>query len=234
MIALQEVENEAVLRTLVRKHLRDMGYRYVLVEPTNSRYGLHLGVLSRKPIVTVTSHRLIDLPTPPHLVRRFARDLLQVCIQVSPANMLDLFVAHFKSQYDSSQDPGSEQWRCAEATATWHRIRQTLHGDVGPQWVIVAGDLNDTPQSQVLQILLQDSKTGFPLLIDLHRHLPRSKRITYLRKRHRHTLDYLLASPSLARRVVAESAKVLTYPGLSNASDHAPVVATFHLKREKR
>ena len=231
VVALQEVENETLLRHMIEHHLDGMGYRHVIVQPTNSRYGLNLGLISRRPIAVIASHRMVDLPMPLHLPRKFARDLLHVGVQVDQNRQLDLFVAHFKSQYHSTGDPQSKRWRTAEATAASHIIRKVLEENSGQRWVLLAGDLNASPQSQVLDILLQSTKDTPPLLIDLHDHLPTSKRATYLRKPHRGTVDYLLASPSLAKHAVTKSARVLSYAGLSKASDHAPVAVTFEMGR---
>ena len=114
VIAVQEIENEPVLRAMIDRHLPDMGYRHVVVEPTNSRYGIHLGVVSRVPIVSITSHRKCRLPVEPNddVPPFFARDLLRVSLQATKTRRLELFVVHFKARRD---DPRSNRWRMAEA-----------------------------------------------------------------------------------------------------------------------
>lgn len=228
VVALQEVENQAIVQTMVDQYLSDMRYRHVIVQPTNSRYGLNLGLISRRPILSITSHRLLSLKMPKNMpYRRFARDLLQIRLHVSGKKTLDLFVAHFKSQRDSAGDPHSTHWRQAEAEATLKIIRQTIEKGPDTGWVLVAGDLNATRQSSMIKHLLGGTRNQKPLLIDVHNHLRTDQRVTYLLEPHRSTIDYLFASPNLNKQVIAGSAQVLADPKWLGGSDHAPVVATF-------
>lgn len=227
MVALQEVENEGLLRRVIDEFLGDMRYRYVVVQPTNSRYGLNLGLISRKPILRVTSHRLLDLPIPKR--RRFARDLMHAQIQVTNKKTLELFVAHFKSRYDSTGDPRSNRWRLAEALATHRITRQTLADNPTTAWGLMIGDLNAIPGSPTLECLLQPWPGGEPMWVDMHANLADSRRVTFLHKPYRGTVDYILASGGLAKRAVPNSARVLTDRTLLAGSDHAPVVVTFDL-----
>ena len=61
LITFEELENEGVLHEMVREFLPDMGYEYIAVDTTNSDRGQNLGILSRKPIVSMTSHRMEEL-----------------------------------------------------------------------------------------------------------------------------------------------------------------------------
>lgn len=228
VVAIQEIENTATLQAMIRDHLKGLGYRYALVEPTNSRYGLHLGLISRRPVLRVTSHRLMDLPTPADgPPRRFARDLLHVQIQATPTRTLDLFITHFKSRYDSPTDPKSIRWRLAEAAATRRIVAQTTQAKNSDAWILVAGDLNATPDSPPLKLLLDASPGHRPLLVDLHAHLPDPQRVTYRFKPYRDTIDYLLASPALAKRAVPRATRVLAESKWLAGSDHAPVITVF-------
>ena len=231
VLALQEVENQGVLRTMVREFLDDMGYRYIAVQPTNSRHGINMAVISRRPIVSITSHRLLELkvsglPNP----RRFARDLLRVRMMPSNAHhkMLDLYIVHFKSKHHSENDPQSAKWRLAEAAASKAIIHDALMADL-TAWVLLAGDFNDTPDSPTLLRLTHHAHSEQPTLVDLHAHLPPKQRITYLRPPHRSTIDYILASPALVQRVAPNSARVLTDIQSLDGSDHAPIAVTFDL-----
>jgi len=225
VVALQEVENQSIVQTMVEQYLSDMRYRHIVVQPTNSRYGLNLGLISRRPILSITSYRLLKLKMPKGMpYRRFTRDLMQVKLQITDKKTLDLFVVHFKSQRDSTGDPHSKVWRQAEAAATLKIIRQTIQNGSGSDWIIVAGDLNATRKSPILKLLLGGKK---PLLIDVHDHLPANERITYLRPPHRSTIDYILASSNLSQHTHIGSAQVLANPKWLGGSDHAPVVATF-------
>lgn len=228
LLALQEVENEGFLNTLVKQRLGDMGYRYVVVQPTNSNFGQNLALVSRRPIVTVTSHRFRDLRLPGHdRTWRFARDLLQVRIQITPRRTIDVFVVHYKSRRDARNDPFSANHRLAEATATWTILEQLKSHDADEPWTLLMGDLNDTPDSPTLRTLLHPDADARPLLADLHAGLPDPDRVTYRLKPYRSTIDYILASPALAKRVVPGSPRMLNDRKLLSGSDHAPVVAAF-------
>ena len=150
VVALQEVEHEGLLRAVVADQLSDMGYEFIVVEPTNSYFGANLGVISRLPILSITSHRPLDLRLEHEPRRwRFSRDLLCVRIRVTARRTLDLFVTHFKY----GDDERSRQWRLAEAIAT----RKIIHDVISTnpdRWVLLAGDLNDHPASVTLSTLL--------------------------------------------------------------------------------
>lgn len=229
VVALQEVEHEGMLRVMVHDLLADAGYENIAVMPTNSDYGANLGVISRYPILSLTSHRMMDLRIPPDpRVRRFARDLLQVRIQITPARTLDLFIVHFKS----GRDPESALWRLAEATASRRVILEALERD--PEaWVLLAGDCNDTPRSATLRTLLQTPRDQSSLLIDVHAPPRADGRSTGVTPDRLSTIDYLLASPAMARCLVPRSARIVRASDHRQlGSDHAPVVATFLINDE--
>ena len=232
VLALQEVENEEFLRSMVREHLADMGYRHVIVFPTNSRHGLNLGILSRLPILNTTNHLFNEMKVAGHNhPRRFARGLVQVKIQATPNKTLDLFVVHFKARRDSPGDPLSTNWRAAEAAATRQVIQETLTNNPDA-WIVLAGDMNATPDSPAMNVLLKPNQKNQTALHDLHAHLPLAKRITYLHKPHRTTVDYIFANSILANRVVPNTARVLSDKNLLSGSDHAPVVVTLDLQEQ--
>lgn len=238
VVGLIEIEAEGALKAMVYEMMPDAGYEYVAVCPTNSTRGINLGVLSRVPIVSLTSHRLqtLTLPTHPNKQWRFARDILQVRLQVQPGRVMDVFITHFKSKHDSAGDPESKNWRLAEAVAAKRMIdsaiaqQQAVYPDDEP-WVLIMGDINDTPDSATVSALLNPAKgrTSFEL-VDVHKHLPADKRITYLRNPYRSTIDYVLTSTGLAKRTNAKMSGVPTDEAKLQASDHAPVYATFDLQ----
>jgi endonuclease/exonuclease/phosphatase family metal-dependent hydrolase len=224
VIGISEVENEHVLRAMAQELLPDMGYRYITSLPTNSGRGINLGVMSRRPILRVASYRFRELSLPGDQRRwRFARDLLHVTIQATDEHELDVIVVHFKSKRETSGDPQSAAWRLAEATEARRIIEGILEREPDRLLAIV-GDFNDTPDSRTLATLKADG-----LLTDAHTELPPRQRITFLHEPFRSTIDYILASPALAARLVPGSAIVPTDPELLKGSDHAPVAATFDL-----
>ena len=229
--AFQEVENEGVLRAVVDQEFLDEGYRYIAVMATNSGRGANLGLISRLPILSFTSHRFTKLGVKNEPGQwRYARDLLRVRLAAMPDKPIDLYIVHFKSKRDSESDPESSRWRLAEAHGT-RRIIDEARSDSPNDWTLLVGDFNDTPDSLTIAALLapQSQNGGLKPLIDLHRSVPPKDRITYLRRPYHDTVDYILASPRLASRVVSSSARVLADARLLGGSDHAPVVVTFDL-----
>jgi endonuclease/exonuclease/phosphatase family metal-dependent hydrolase len=229
VITFEELENEGVLREMVRKFLPDMGYEYIAVDTTNSDRGQNLGILSRKPIVSMTSHRMqeIKLDGDPE-TWRFARDLWRVRIQATTTQTVDLYSVHLKSKYDSPGDKQSARHRLAEATAARRIISEELAERPG-QLAVMLGDFNDEPDTETLKALLAPRADGKPFLIDAHAKLPAGHRITYLHEPHRSTIDYMLVSPTLAEKLVPDSARVLSNKSLLGGSDHAPISARFKL-----
>lgn len=229
VVAVTEIENEHVLHAIAREYLADLGYRYVVAGQSNDGRGIRVGVLSRLPIRKVVSYRLRDLTLPNAPGRwRFARDLTQVTIEVNETRELHLLAVHYKSKRDSTGDPNSARWRLAEAIET-RKVVDELFVDAGPNaWVAVVGDFNDTPESSPL-VAVQGDATSPSHLLDVHRNLPASERITYLREPYRSTIDYILVSRAMAARLVAGSARVLGEDESLAGSDHAPVLASFDI-----
>lgn len=238
VLAVTEVENEGVLKGVVKEFLADMGYEYVTVAHTNSDRGQNLGIVSRRPIVSMTSHRFQELRLDGHdRTWRFARDLWRVEVQVTAKQNVELYIVHLKSKLDSADDKNSATWRLAEATAARRIINDRLARQ--PDALIaMLGDFNDTPESPTLATLLTAvpanaagkpplDSAGFPGLSDSHASLPAKSRITYIKEPHRSTIDYILTSPALAKRLVPGSPRVLDDQAVLGGSDHAPVSAAF-------
>ncbi len=231
VIAVQEVENEGVLRAFVDEMLPGMGYDYVVVGRGNDKRGIDVGVISRVPIQSVTSYKFRKLSLPGEAnTWYFARDLMRVRLAVTQNKPLDLFVMHMKSKRTVNKaDQQSTKWRTAEATMAKNIIDDQLKKD--PQaWIAITGDFNDTPDSKPIAALLKGGESDPPgSLTDLHAHLPPDQRITYLNEPFRSTIDYVMASQALAKLSVKDKAVVLSDKDLLKGSDHAPVVVRFDL-----
>lgn len=232
VVTVQEVENEHVLRAMASEMLADQGYKFFAVLPSNSDRGQNLGIMSRLPIVSLTSHRFTELTLPGETrTWRFARDLFRARVQATPKRTMDVFVVHLKSRLDGEGDPQSAKWRRAEATA----IRKVLDAELAanPQALFtVTGDFNDTPGSSGILTLLAPAADGKNVLIDVHEGLSPEKRFTYRKEPYRNhgPIDYILASPALASRLVSGSAQVLEDDTrITEGSDHLPVYADFNL-----
>ena len=149
-------------------------------------------------------------------------------------NGQDLYVIgnHFNSKgedgplFGDQQPPQtpSERQRIAQAKAVNGFVRDIL--DINPKaLIVVLGDLNDFPWSGTIQSL----EGG--LLDSLVLTLPESQRFTYLHEGNGQTLDQILASKTLASRLVSYEVVHINSLSLprSSSSDHDPVIAVFDL-----
>lgn len=235
VVAFEELEAEGLLRAFVETYLADMGYEYVLVQPTNNGRGQNLGMISRLPIRSVTSYRFRKLTLPnDEGTWRFARDLMRVTLEIPSATgdaeavprELEVIVVHLKSKRDGEGDPQSRRWRLAEAVGLRAVVDDLLRDD--PDRLIAAvGDFNDTPDSEPLRALTGGEDTHGPLT-DAHASLDPEQRITFRNSRYRETIDFILTSPALSKRV--GEAGVLETSGEVRGSDHSPVWAKFNIR----
>jgi endonuclease/exonuclease/phosphatase family metal-dependent hydrolase len=199
---------------------------------------IHVAVLSRFPFAARRSH-----PDDTFLLdgRRFrtSRGFAELDIQVTPSFTFTLLAAHLKSRRTAVEADESDL-RLQEARCLRQHIDARFAADPAAP-LVVLGDFNDTYNSRPVKELISRGKYK---LVDLRpaehngddqpnpenpRFSPRSitwthyygVEDTYAR------IDYILASPAMARRVV----RAQTYiPALANwglASDHRPVLATF-------
>jgi len=217
---------------MVKEFLPEAGYRHIAVGPGNDTRGIAVGVISRVSIDSVTTyhHRTLTLPGE-EKTWQFARSLIEVKLRLAGDRTLSVFVVHLKSKRDSEGDRQSAKWRLAEAMEIARELRARRAKD--PEaWYLVAGDFNDLPGSPPLAALVGDGEGKPAVLVDVHAKMDPEKRITYLREPYRNNgpIDFILASPALARRVVAGSATVISDGKLLEGSDHAPVMVTFDVK----
>ena len=225
VLAVVEVENEHVLRAMVREFLSDMGYQYIDVDQSNDLRGIKVGVISRLPILRTASYRHQQFKVEGRdRPMAMSRGLFQVTLDAGAKQPLQLFVVHLKSKRSAEGDPKSAHRRLAEATFVKSVIGQQLKANPDA-WLALVGDLNDTPDSPPMHALLEDHE-----LIDVHAGLPADQRITYLNEPYRSTIDYILVSPALDKRVVKDSANLVRDEAMLKGSDHAPVFVTFDLK----
>ena len=127
-------------------HLLGPRYNYEMLIDGNDRRGIDVGILSK--------HVFGKLRT--HIYDRvggkvvFSRDCLEAEVLLPGGRSLYLLVNHFKSKgYDMDGTADAKRKRQAD------RVKQILNKyDLTQDYVIVAGDLNDTPGSNALRGLL--------------------------------------------------------------------------------
>ena len=161
VLAVQEAEDIDTLREFNRDHLAGK-YPYVILVEGNDPRLIDVGVLSKLPIGGVTSwQQAVHPDDPSHPV--FGRDLLEVEILDSTRSkkLLTVFNNHLKSHYvDFREDPvageqsnNERRRRQAEAVATIVRARTRPESHY-----IVLGDMNDVPDSPLLQAFAADAE----------------------------------------------------------------------------
>jgi len=148
VVILAEVETQTCLDALVERLGADTFPTAVLGE-TGFAASVDVAVLSRFKTVEVRRHADVPLQRPSGGQTWFSREFLEVRLDAE-GHQLIVFAAHFKAKIDD--DP---ERRLAEAT----RARQIIDAvaTANPDALIVlGGDLNDTPDSPPLTILLGD------------------------------------------------------------------------------
>lgn len=202
----------------------------------NDPRGIDVGVLSRFPIASVRSHIDDLVPRTTRATKIFSRDCPEFEIELPGGRTLWLLSNHFKSQgYGSQRDNDAKRLRQAK------RVREILSRfDLTRDLVVVAGDLNDSPDSSPLKPLLTT-----PFLFDVVKSpLLGGPNWTYHDGRQQ--IDYVLVSQPLFVRMTAVAierrglfhktnfgGKFPPFPEvidqLTQASDHAAIVAEFEI-----
>ncbi len=145
IVALQEVENDSVMRDLTQRSiLRTMGYKYLMTNSRDQR-GIDVALMylpySFRPqqwhAVRIPSHANGLPPT---------RDLLWICGLTPSRDTLHVIVCHFPSR--QSQRANAENRKLAAKTLT------ELIDSIGHKRnIIVMGDFNATPHDPIFKTL---------------------------------------------------------------------------------
>lgn len=141
----------------------------------------------------------------------FSRDCLEVELAIGPRLRLHVLVNHFKAKDRTPTTSNAKRKRQAEEVSRILKERYDLKKDL----VIVAGDLNDEPDSAPLKPLMKTPNLHNVLDVV---ELPEEERWTYYygAEKQYNTIDYLLVSDALAKRVTAAG---LERRGMWNLAD---------------
>jgi endonuclease/exonuclease/phosphatase family metal-dependent hydrolase len=219
-----EVESRMAMENFNQSLLKNK-YKYTMLIDGNDERGIDVGLYSNYPIIDIETH-IYDTYTGANgrLYRVFSRDcaIYTIDYQGKPVHIL---CNHFKSQGYGS--PASNNRKREVQAQRVHDILLQKY-DLRNDYVIVAGDLNDVPQSASLKPLLNMHN----LENIITRNGPQG---TYLNTRKQ--FDYLLVSQALAERYTnsgVDRSGIYSRKGaITNlthqASDHAAVWAEFEL-----
>ncbi|MCP4194379.1 MAG: hypothetical protein GY768_27540 [Planctomycetaceae bacterium] len=221
VLALQEVESRGYLQRFVDVFLAKSGYRHVVLHEGNDLRGIDVAVLSRLPIGRVSSHRhktFLDAQGKP---RRLSRDLLQVEILPPDKPSFEVWAVHLKSNFGGRQV--AEPIRLSEVSLI-RKVYDDAVTDNPNARILVCGDFNDTVNSESIRRMLASRAHSLKMLLD-----GRSDRVTYNRQPYQSMIDFIFASPAMARSFVAGSYQILDGSVETGGSDHNPVFARFRL-----
>ena len=165
IIGFAEVENEAVLRDLVKlRGLSRAGYEVVLVEGEDPR-GIDCGLFYRPDMFEYKFHRMVqveDLSGKDYPLR----PILHVSGDGPDGAPLHIFVNHWKSRRGGVKE--TEHLRVYSGIAVRRELDRLMSVESEPR-VIVMGDLNDEPTNKsVYDVLHAGNKRKNILLNDMY------------------------------------------------------------------
>jgi predicted extracellular nuclease len=235
VLAVQEVEDKDTLDRFVHEYLKDR-YPHRVVVDANDKRLIDVGIMSKLPFGAITSWQHYVHPAKPD-EKVFSRDLLQTEI-LSPdrsRTLLTLYVTHSKSKYidwrlrgakKEEQQQKDNELRKRQSEAVVQIVGRTAAA--GSRYLI-AGDLNDVPESEPLSpLLVPSNQLG---LVNLADRLEAEDRWSV---RHKETgleattelFDYLLIPANIQEEV--QSVEVDRRKKKSgDGSDHDPVFVTL-------
>lgn len=198
VLGVVEAESRPVLAAFNREILPAIGaapFRHVMVIDGNDERGIDVGLMSRDgfPIGALRSH-VDDLTSAG--VPVFSRDCPEFAVATPAGGRLIVLVNHLKSKGFGGKAQ-SDARRLVQAA----RVAEIYEGLIaaGAEHVAVIGDLNDTPDSDPLRPLLQETA-----LRDVFTHAAFDDGGfpgTYGSCRADDKIDYILLSPALFARV---------------------------------
>ena len=190
VVCVVEVDNRLVLQQFDSQMLRSR-YRFEMLMDGNDQRGIDLGVYSKFPFGDMRTHMFDGTSRS----KTFSRDCPEYELVLPGGQKLTLLCNHLKSKgFGSQQSNDRRRKRQAEA------IRDILATyDLRNDLVVVAGDLNDTPDSAPLKPLMDVPHLHDVLALQFP-NAPK-KRWTYHFNSFEQ-IDYLLVSKPLREKFV--------------------------------
>lgn len=195
ILGVIEAENRIALKRFTDAGLvknKKPIYPHVMVIDGNDDRGIDVGILTKKgfPVQRIVSH--VDDLDGPRLV--FGRDCPEFTIATPGGNEIVVLVNHLKSKgYGNPRDNNETRLRQAKRIAKIYRAVRKTH-----EYVVVVGDLNDTPASAPLAPLMA---TDLRDIADHPLFTPDGRPGTYGNGTAGQKIDYVLLSPKLWAKV---------------------------------
>ncbi len=188
-----EVENRPTLARFNQQILEaqfGLSYKHFMVIDGNDTRGIDLGIMSRFPIKEIRSH--VDDPSGTGFI--FSRDCPEYDIVLPGGERLIILPNHFKSKRNGNDQDSQDRRKLQAETA--HQIAKAAL--TRSEYVLVAGDLNDTPASTALASLF---KNGFKDVMS-HKDYPKDRPGTFETGLAGNKIDYLIMSPKLKKKLL--------------------------------
>ena len=166
-------------------------YPYTMLIDGNDDRGIDIGILSKFPILEIRSH-IQDMNSQNRKI--FSRDCPEYDIILPGNTRLVVVPNHFKSKRNGV-DLESQKRRIAQARRAHEIALAALNRS---DFVLVGGDLNDTPGSLTLKELLVD---GF-VEVQNHPGYPKERPGTYDTGAIGNKIDHLIMSPKLNAKLL--------------------------------
>jgi endonuclease/exonuclease/phosphatase family metal-dependent hydrolase len=171
------------------------GYDHIMLIDGNDDRGIDVGILTRKDfdIVSICSH--VDDRDSGGLI--FSRDCAQYEIRTKKGNTLVVLVNHLKSKgFGVAAESSAKRKRQAKRVATIYEAVHQKH-----KFVAVIGDMNDTPDSDPLKPLVQD--TDLKDISELPGFDDQGRPGTFGNGTKSNKIDFILLSPALFTKATA-------------------------------
>jgi hypothetical protein len=184
-----ETENRPTLQRFNEQILKaefNLEYKHFMLIDGNDTRGIDLGILSLHPIAEMRSH-VDDLGA--NGMPIFSRDCPEYDVLLPGGERIVIIPNHFKSKRNGN-DIDSQERRRAQALRA-HEIGKSAL-DRTPL-VLLGGDLNDNPQSGILDDLFDDGFND----VSVHPNYPTDRPGTFDTGLANNKIDYLIMSPAL-------------------------------------
>lgn len=212
-----EVENEGILEDMNAA----LGGVYTTLHLTegNDPRGVDIGLMSKIPTTDIVSHledkfALEGTAGPTY---SYSRDCPEYHFRIGDQNLVLLGV-HYKAK----GPPDNPEKRLAEAQHT-RAIADFLVSQDESLAVAILGDFNDLPGSPPLDATID----GPPVFVDAATFAPEQDQWSFDFEGSLELIDHLVMNPTLDALLDPTSVAIPHTSAVEDASDHAPIVATF-------
>ena len=231
-IAFQEVQNEHVLADLFRDKInpkleKPKRFTAFICHPSHDPRGINVALATRFAVNGSMDFKEREFGDLDEKAKKFSRDLLGVDMNATPSYRFMFFVAHLKSKMGGET---STYKRCLEAEEIRKILDKPTFGGTPfiTQDILVAGDMNDDPDTETITILRGEEPNVLKdLLADVDPNHTYPTHTRYKKTR----LDYIFASATIQ---ITDVEIHRENPAAAEASDHYPVSATVDVPRRRR